>query len=337
MSTIRDVAKKAGVAPITVSRVINNASYVSEKTRARVEAAIQELGYVPNMLGQSLRFNQTKTLALVLTDITNPFWTTIARGVEDAAHENGYSVILCNTDESSEKQDQYLTMLLKRRIDGIIFVPTHSSINPVERIQKQKITVVVLDRDVPSDNVDMIRGDSFGGAYQLTRHLIELGHKHIAAMAGPKDVSTSIERVAGFCHALQEAGLNQSMKNVFWGSFNDQQMGAELAEAALQLVPKPTAFLTINNFIANGVLHQFAHVGLRIPEDVSIVSFDDFPVIIYPAPFLTVAVQPAYEMGYKATQLLLARLKDEGLDSFQKLILPTEIFIRQSSAPPPKE
>ena len=334
MSTMRDVAKKAGVAPITVSRVINGASYVSEKTRERVETAIQELGYVPNMLGHSLRFNQTKTLALVITDITNPFWTTVARGVEDAAQEKGYSVILCNTDESSEKQDQYLTMLLKRRIDGIIFVPTHSSNNPVQRIQEQKITVVVLDRDVPSCNVDVIRGDSFGGAYQLTRHLIELGHKQFAALAGPKDVSTSIERVAGFRHALEEAGLNQNSDNVFWGSFNNQKMGYEMAGAALKLVPQPTAFLAINNFIANGALHLFGNANLRVPQDVSIVSFDDMPIFINPSPFLTVAKQPAYEMGYKATQLLLARLKNEGPDSFQKLILPTEIFIRQSSGPP---
>ena len=337
MSTIRDVAKLAGVATMTVSRVINNSGYVSSSTRQKVEAAVKELGYVPNMLGHSLRFNQTNTLALILTDITNPFWTTVARGVEDAAQEKGYSIILCNTDESTEKQDQYLTMLLKRRIDGILFVPTSTSDNPVQLIQKQGITVVVLDREVPNDNVDIVRGDSFGGAYQLTRHLIELGHKHIAALSGPEDIFTSVERVAGFRHALKEAGLSQNMDNVFWGSFNDQHMGYEMAEAALKLSPQPTAFLAINNFIANGALHLFTDAKLQVPQDVSIVSFDDMPIIINPAPFLTVAVQPAYEMGFKATQLLLARLMNEGPDTCQKIILPTELFIRQSSAPPPTE
>jgi LacI family transcriptional regulator len=333
MSTIRDVAKRAGVATMTVSRVINNSGYVSEATRAKVEAAIAELGYVPNMLGPSLRFNQTNTLALVLTDITNPFWTTVARGVEDAAQEKGYSVILCNTDESIQKQDQYLTMLLKRRIDGILFVPADNKGEPVRLIQKQKVDVVVLDRDIPDVTVDIVRGDSFDGAYQLAQHLVGLGHKHIAVLSGPKNIFTSIERVAGFRQAMEEANLTHNLENIYWGSFS-QSLGCEIAEQALKANPRPTAFLAVNNFIANGALQTFAQAGLRVPEDISLVSFDDIPAIINPVPFLTVAIQPAYEMGYQATQLLLARLLKEGPKDHQKIILPTKIFIRQSSAPP---
>jgi LacI family transcriptional regulator len=177
MPTIRDVAKRAGVATMTVSRVINNSGYVSEATRDKVEAAVEELGYVPNMLGPSLRFNQTNTLALLVTDITNPFWTTIARGAEDAAHSKGYSVILCNSDESPEKQEQYLAMLLKRQIDGILLAPACSAAEPVELIKKQGVPVVVLDRSVPVSDVDIIRGDSFGGALQMTKYLLDLGHQ----------------------------------------------------------------------------------------------------------------------------------------------------------------
>lgn len=334
MPTIRDVAEKAGVATMTVSRVINNSGYVSDATRTKVEAAIAEMGYVPNMLGPSLRFNQTNTLALVLTDITNPFWTTLARGVEDAAQEKGYSVILCNTDESIQKQDQYLTMLLKRRIDGILFVPADNNAEPVRLIQKHKVGVVILDRNVPDTNVDTVRGDSFGGAYQLARHLVELGHKHIAILSGPKNISTSLERVAGFCQAMEEAGLDHNLKNVYWGSFS-QNLGCEMAEQALKNTPRPTAFLAVNNFIANGALHTFSQSGLRVPEDVSLVTFDDIPAIINPVPFLTVASQPAYEMGYQATQLLLARLMKEGPKERQEIILPTKILIRKSSVPPP--
>ncbi|MCB9422112.1 MAG: LacI family DNA-binding transcriptional regulator [Ardenticatenaceae bacterium] len=333
MPTIRDVAKRAGVATMTVSRVINNSGYVSEATRTKVETAIAELGYVPNMLGPSLRFNQTNTLALVLTDITNPFWTTVARGVEDAAQEKEYSVILCNTDESIQKQDQYLTMLLKRRIDGILFVPAGNKAEPIRLIQKQKISVVVLDRSIPNVDVDIVRGDSFGGAYQLARHLIELGHKHIAILSGPKNISTSVERVAGFRQAMEEANLTHNLENVYWGSFS-QTLGCAMAEKALQTSPRPTAFLAVNNFIANGALHTFSLAGLRVPEDVSLVSFDDIPTIINPVPFLTVAIQPAYEMGYQATQLLLARLTNEGPEGCQEIILPTKIAIRKSSAPP---
>ena len=332
MATIRDVAEQAGVATMTVSRVINNSGYVSDATRAKVESAISDLGYVPNMLGPSLRFNQTNTLALILTDITNPFWTTVARGVEDAAQEQNYSVILCNTDENLKKQDQYLNMLLKRRIDGILFVPADNQAESVQLIQKQNVQVVVLDRIVPNVDVDVVRGDSFGGAYQLAKHLVELGHQEIAVLSGPQNIFTSTERVAGFRQAMVEAGLEHNLDHVYWGSF--RQNPGEIAERALQSSPHPTAFLAVNNFIANGALQTFSEAGLRIPEDISLVSFDDIPVIINPNPFLTVSVQPAYEMGYQATQLLLERLRNEGPDERQEIVLPTEIFIRQSTAPP---
>lgn len=333
MPTIRDVAKRAGVATMTVSRVINNSGYVSEATRAKVEAAIAELGYVPNMLGPSLRFNQTNTLALVLTDITNPFWTTLARGVEDAAQEKGYSVILCNTDESLKKQDQYLTMLLKRRIDGFLLVPAGDKAESVRLIQKQKIAMVILDRNIPNVDVDIVRGDSFDGAYQLTRHLIELGHKQIVILSGPQNISTSVERVEGYRQAIEEAGLIYNSENVFWGSFS-QNMGAEMARQALKITPRPTAFVAVNNFIANGAWQTIDEAGLSVPEDISLATFDDIPATITPHPFLTVAVQPAYEMGYKATQLLLARLLNEGPAERQEIVLPVKLFIRQSSAPP---
>ncbi|MBK7895526.1 MAG: LacI family DNA-binding transcriptional regulator [Anaerolineaceae bacterium] len=333
MSTIRDVAKRAGVATMTVSRVINNSGYVSDATRSKVEAAIDELGYVPNMLGPSLRFNQTNTLALILTDITNPFWTTLARGVEDAAQEKGYSVILCNTDESLEKQEQYLTMLLKRRIDGMLFVPAGDKAEPVRLIQKQRTAVVILDRNIPDIDVDIVRGDSFGGAYQLTRHLIDLGHQHIAILSGPKNISTSVERVEGYRQALTEAGLEVNPDYIYWGNFKENT-GAEMATQALKLTPCPTAFVAVNNFIANGAWQALAQAGLNVPADVSLVTFDDMPASIIPTPFLTVAVQPAYHMGFQATQLLLARLLNEGPAERQEIILPVKLFIRQSSAPP---
>jgi LacI family transcriptional regulator len=332
MPTIRDVAERAGVATMTVSRVINNSGYVSDATRKKVESAITDLGYVPNMLGPSLRFNQTNTLALILTDITNPFWTTVARGVEDAAQEQNYSVILCNTDENLQKQDQYLNMLLKRRIDGILFVPADNQAESVQLIQKQNVEVVVLDRNIPNVDVDVVRGDSFNGAYQLAKHLIELGHREIAVLSGPQNIFTSTERVAGFRQAMIESGLEHNLDHVYWGSF--RQNPGEIAERALQATTRPTAFLAVNNFIANGALQTFSQAGWRVPEDISLVSFDDIPAIINPTPFLTVSVQPAYEMGYQATQLLLERLRNEGPEERQEIVLPTEIFIRQSTAPP---
>lgn len=317
---------------MTVSRVINNSGYVSDATRAKVEAAIEELGYIPNMLGPSLRFRQTNTIALIVVDITNPFWTVVARGVEDAAQEKHYNVILCNTDENLKKQDQYLTMLLKRRIDGILFVPADDKAESLSLIRKQKVDIVLLDRRIGDADVDVVRGDSFGGAYKLARHLIDLGHKHIAILAGPQNIFTSTERVAGFRQAMSEAGLIHNTENVYWGSFRHNP--GDTARQALQATPQPTAFMAVNNFIAYGALLVFAKAGLRVPGDVSLVTFDDFPASINPKPFLTEAVQPAYEMGYQGTQLLLARLQDEGPEDRQEIVLPTEIVIRESTAAP---
>ena len=330
MPTIRDVAKLAGVAPITVSRVINDSGYVNQKTRKRVEAAIEELGYVPNMLGPSLRFKQTMTLAMVITDITNPFWTTVTRGVEDVAQAHGYSTILCNTDESEAKQEQYLQMLLRRRIDGILLVPASSSPDPIRLIRQQGIPVVVLDRQVPGVEVDIVRADSETGAYQLTQHLLSLGHRQITMLAGPKSTSTAIDRLDGFCRAIREAGLSMDDMQILWGSFT-QESGYSMAREALANTPRPTAFFAANNFIAIGAMWAMREQSIRVPEDVALVAVDDIPPPFTIDPFLTVATQPAREMGHQAAKLLLDILKKEPNHHHQHIVLPTELIIRTSS------
>ena len=332
MPTIRDVAKRAGVAPITVSRVINNSGYVSAETRVRVEAAVDELGYVPNRLARSLRLNRTNTLALVVTDITNPFWTTVVRGVEDAANDAGFTVILCNTDESETKQDAYLQVLLQKRVDGILFVPASSAAEPVEFVQKQGVPIVVLDRRVPDARVDVVRGDSEGGAYLLVRHLLDLGHRRIAALSGPKTVSTSVERVSGYRRALQEAGLDEGAEQIYYGQFT-QRFGYQATQEAFERTPKPTALFAANNFIAIGALRALGDAGLRVPEDTSLVSFDDLTSELVIDPFLTVADQPAYEMGQLAAELLIARLSGSAANGYKEIVLPTEMIVRRSSRP----
>ena len=330
MSTIRDVAQKAGVAPITVSRVINNSGYVSDSTREKVQAAIDELGYVPNMLGPSLRFQQTMTLAVVITDITNPFWTTVTRGVEDVAQANGYSTILCNTDESEAKQEQYLQMLLRRRIDGILLVPACSEPDSIALIQKQGIPVVVMDRQVPGIDVDIVRADSEGGAYKLTQYLLSLGHRHIAILAGPQSVSTSVDRVNGYRRALRDADIPERSEQVYWGEFT-QESGFQLAMQALANADRPTAVFSANNFIAIGTRRYLHENGIRVPDDIALVTFDDIPINLIADPFMTAAIQPAREMGQQATQVLLERIKSDTENPHQHLVLPIEIIIRASS------
>ena len=336
MPTIRDVAKRAGVSPITVSRVINDSGYVSPATRQRVETAIAELQYVPNTLARSLRSKRTKTIALVLTDVTNPFWTTVARGVEDAASDQGFNMVLCNTDESETKQANYLTVLLEKRVDGILLVPAVSTAEPIELIHRQGTHVVVLDRRVPCSQVDVVRCDSVGGAYQLTRLLLGLGHRRIAILSGPKDVSTAVDRVEGYCRALGEAGLDVDESLIYYGEFI-QSAGYEMMGRALSITPWPTAVFGANNFIAIGALRALREVGLSVPEDIALVTFDDLPLALLIDPFLTVATQPAYEMGRQATELLLARLSGQAPPDCQEIVLPTEIIVRQSSGSPRHE
>lgn len=331
MPNIHDVAKRAGVAPITVSRVINKNGYVSEKTRRRVEAAILELDYIPNALGPSLRSKRTMTLALVLSDITNPFWTTVARGVEDTANTQGYHIIIGNTDESLEKQEEYLSFLLKKQVDGFLLVPASSRSS--SSLQKRRVPFVMLDRHIPGERLDSVRGDSVGGAYALTKHLLELGHQHIALINGRQDHSTAFERVEGYAQAIREAGLSDN-EQVYWGEFN-QQTGYDYTCRALDSTPRPTAVFAGNNFIAIGIMRALRDAGMRVPDDISVVSFDDLPQAITIDPFFTVASQPAYEMGQKATALLLSRLAENGPAEPQDIILPVEIIIRKSSGRPP--
>src|SRR5438067_12566803 len=179
-TTLRDVAARAGVSAITVSRALNNTGYVSLETRERINAAVAELNYVPNAVASSLRSNKTQLLALLLTDITNPFWTTVARAVEDGAMEAGYGVILCNTDEEQAKEARYLDLLLRRRIDGLVVAPTSKSTEILQNLKHRLVPFVLVDRLVEGVIADSVRGDSRGGARQMTLHLLQTGHRRIA-------------------------------------------------------------------------------------------------------------------------------------------------------------
>lgn len=335
MTTIQDVAKVAGVAPITVSRVLNNSGYASEETRARVEAAIKKLGYVPNTLARGLRSKRTHTLALVMTDITNPFFTLIARGVEDFASRSGYTVIFCNTDESESKEDNYINILVQKQVDGVLLVPACSNSKSVRFLQSNDIPVVLIDRSIPEIQTDLVRCNSEEGAYHLVKHLLDLGHRRIVTITGPREVSTAQDRAAGYRRAMKEANLDK-LARVYYGSFT-QASGHELTVQALALQPRPTAIFGANNFISIGVLKALRETGLRVPEDVSVVGFDDLPDTMLVDPILTVAAQPAYEMGSQAADLLLKRITNTLSTASQEIVLPTEIVIRQSSGSPRME
>src|SRR5512133_3581995 len=265
MPTVLDVAKRAGVSPITVSRVINNSGYISLETKERVEVAIKELGYVPNTLARGLRSKRTHTIALVVTDITNPYFTSMARGVEDVAGANDYTVIYCNTDESEAKEEKYANILVQRQVDGILLVPACGNVNTIKFLKNNNINVVILDRRISEGQADFVYSDSENGARFLTRLLIGLGHEHITIITGPDNVSTAVDRVVGYKAALTDAGLSKN-ESVFYGAFN-HQAGYESTKRAMQDTRKPSAILAANNFILVGVVKALRELKLRVPED----------------------------------------------------------------------
>ena len=328
MPTVLDVAKRAGVAPITVSRVINNSGYISQATRERVEAAVKELGYVPNTIARGLRSKRTMTLALVVTDITNPYFTLMARGVEDVAGDSGYTVVYCNSDESEAKEEKYVNILAQRQVDGVLLVPSCGNVKTIKFLLSNDITVVALDRRVSGVEIDSVRSDSQDGAKRLINLLIRLGHKRIAMITGPKDVSTSVDRVTGYQQALSEADLGEN-ELVYYGAFN-QESGYEFTNQAMLHSPRPTAIFGANNFITIGIIKALHDLKIDVPGDVSVVGFDDLPESMLVNPFITVARQPAYEMGRIATELLLKRISIELDEEYQELILPTEIIEHDS-------
>lgn len=319
---------------MTVSRVINDRGGVSQATRARVGEAIAELGFVPNALARSLRFRQTKTIALIITDITNPFFTTVARGVEDAASEQGFNVILCNTDESEAKERDYVTMLIQKRVDGVLVVPARCSAESISLLQHHSIPTVVLDRRVPGVQTDVVIGDSEQGAFDLTRVLLEQGHRRIAVLSGPESVSTAVDRVSGCRRAMFEAGCSDGDLLVLHDEFS-QEGGYRMAVDVLKNVPRPTAVFAGNNFIAIGTYEALRGTGIKVPDDISLVAFDDLPLPLAMDPFLTVATQPAYDMGHRAMELLLDRLVGTAPPEPREVMFPVDLVVRRSSGPVP--
>ena len=317
---------------MTVSRVINDSGYVSPEARARVNRAIGELGYMPNVLARQLRSKRTKTIGLVVTDIANPFFTTIARGVEDAARAQGYAVMFCNTDESEAEEIEYVRVLIQRQVDGVLLVPATDSSASLELLRKHGLPVVVLDRRLTAGGTDEVRTDSEAGAHSAVRYLLDLGHRRIAVLTGPETVSTSADRVAGYRRAMTEEGLKPEDELVVFGGYNVAS-GYEMTQRILGIDPRPTAMFAANNFIAFGAIRALRQAGMRTPEDMSIAVFDDLPPGWVFDPFLTVVSQPAYEIGKQAAELMLERLAGKAPAEPRTIVLPSELITRRSTAP----
>ncbi len=336
MVTIYDIAKNANVSPMTVSRVINNSANIKATTRKKVERAIAELGYIPNAAARSLTSNQTKTLGLMLPDITNPFFSKIARGVEDMAVERGYRVLISNTDEDSQKEINYIDMMISARVDGVLLAPTSdTTINQIERLRQHDIPVVLLDRTIEGFSGDYVIGDSYAGSQQLVQHLIDGGHRNISLINGPSNVSTARERARGYLETLEKNGLEQYEHYLSELDYKHAQEGKakKILERLWSLDPdqRPTAIFAANNFIAVSLIRTLREMGLSVPKDISVVCFDEVEPVVYFDPFFTVSAQPATEFGRVGIQLLIDRVENKEMDEAKKIVLQPEIHIRKST------
>lgn len=332
MVTIYDVAAKASVSAMTVSRVINNTGKISEKTKTKVMRVMEELGYVPNQTARSLVLQQTKLLFLLITDIMNPFYTTLARGAEDAAKRSGYRLLFGNSDESIEKEADYITTILTTRVDGVLVAPAGDpSLPHLESLRKHKVPFVLLDREVPGIECDIVLGDSKEGARMLVEHLVAHGHRSIAMVNGSSSISSARLRMQGYQEGMKLNDLNVDNRYVFETSFGTMNDLSEMEQWIGHMDPPPTAIIAGNNVLAVEAMKLLRDRGIRVPEDMSIVCFDDLGPYSELDPFLTVAAQQAYQFGYMGMQMLIERIQErEKAVPWKKIVLPADLMIRRS-------
>lgn len=339
-STIRDVARLAAVSTATVSNVLTHARSVAPETRERVQKAIEALGYSPHPAARSMRAGTSRLLGLIVADIINPFFTELVHSVERAAHASGYSVLLCNSDEDLEREQQCLQVLHAQRVDGIILAATgHSSKERTGALGRLRVPVVLVDRGFAEFGLDSVILDNRSAALQAMRHLLGFGHRRIAMIGGPVTLSTGAQRLAGYRESLLEAGVPYDDTLVRDAGFREQP-AYEAVRALLKQESRPTAIFGANHLIAIGTMRAISDAGLRCPQDVSVVSIDDFAWANAFHPRLTVVAQPVAEMGEAAVGMLLGRLDGSAAGDARTEVMAPRLVVRESceapkaSAPP---
>ncbi len=333
--TIRDVAVKAKVSVATVGRVIGGYGVVSPSTVKKVNEVAKVLGYLPDGIAQSLKIKSTHTLGVIVANICNPFFGTIVRAAEDEAEKNKYNVVVCNTDENIEKEILYAKTLLTKKVDGLIVASAY--FEGVGHSQKLRslygdfIPTVLIDRKLPRLQVPLITTDNFDAAYNATKYLVQEGHRRIAVISGLTRLSSVGERIEGYKKALLDAGIPVD-ESLIIDCGNVLTRGGYDAAVELLARPegKPTAIIPLNSLLTEGVLKRISEVGVRIPEDVSIIGWDDFELATVLRPPLTVVHQDAYAIGKAAAQIMIAHLEDRLDDvAFSKSTVTLDCEFRQ--------
>jgi LacI family transcriptional regulator/LacI family repressor for deo operon, udp, cdd, tsx, nupC, and nupG len=333
MSTLKEVAKKAGVSITTVSRVINGSAKVNEETRERVQKAMTQLEYQPNRVAQRLRASngRSKLLGLIIPDIQNQFYSNIVRGIEDVTYGNDYAVILCNSDENPNKERFYLEVLKSESVDGIILPPIQQFGEEIENLINLGLPIVCVDRKLMRKKVDTVVIGNEKGGYDAVNHLIELGHKKIAILTSSLQFSSFNERQKGYERALKQNGIEIDKRLIKEGDPRSSETARALTDDLLSLDTPPTAIFATNNLMTLGVLEALNKHNLKIPDDISIVGFDDLPWARAISPPLTTVKQPAYEMGRRAAELFFKRVEDPSREP-EVIVMDPKLIIRESTA-----
>jgi DNA-binding LacI/PurR family transcriptional regulator len=337
MANMKEVARIAGVSLGTVSHVLNGSAAVREPLRRRVMDAVDALGYQPSQLARGLRRDKTNMIGMIIPDVTNPFFPAVVRGAEDVAFENGYRLILCNTDNDHAKELVHLNELRTYLPSGLIVIPSSFSDLTAQAASYRKsgTAVVCVDR-LPRDwKGDSVTADNEHGSYEATSYILRQGHKRLAIITGPRHLTNAQQRLGGFKRALHEKSLHIGPEYIQETSF-DQHGGHAKTMLLLRMIPRPTVIFAGNDMIAFGALRAFREAGLRCPEDISLIGFDNLDLAEMTTPPLSSVSQPGYQMGSTAARLLIDRVRGDHAPP-RHVVIQTALKIRDSVAPPPPQ
>lgn len=331
MPTMADVAARAGVSVATVSRALSgDGRLVSPPVLERVLRAAEELAYHPNNLARNMRSGSSKIFGLVISDIGNPFFTAVARGAEDVAQRHGYSLVLSDTDENPVREAAALRVMAAERAAGVIVATANKNLDALVRLQAVGVPIVAIDRRIAGMATDSVALDNESAAYEAVTHLMRLGHRRIAMVGGPKDATTARERFGGFERAFRDHRIDFPPELFREGNFRESA-GLTMTRELLDLAEPPTAIFSVNNLTTIGVLQALRERGVRMPEHMSLVGFDDIPTAELLDPPLTVIQQPTYQIGAHAAELLVRRLQ-EPTAPVEKVLLAGKLVVRGSTA-----
>lgn len=330
-ATIYDVAREAGVSIATVSHVINGKGKISRQRREEILNIMKRLNYRPNAIASALASKRTYTLGLLVPDISNPFFAEIARAVEDRGHQLGYSVIICSTDNNEEKVKRYVSLLKQKQVDGVIIGTGVSHGELLKPLQEHSLAITLIARDHPELGASCVRVHDLDGGRLAAEHLLRLGHRRLAVLAENERVTSSGERVRGFVETAASFGVELPPDHIAVCDHKIED-GYRRAKAMLQLAGQPTGLFCCNDLLAIGALQAIRELGLRVPEDCSVVSFDDTILARVTDPPLTVIAQPIEEMGRLAVDLVVQDLSGQD-DPARRMVLPPELVVRGSTAP----